>query len=192
MKKKVVIFLLVFSCFLAGCTVKPIDSINKDAINFAKEYDISEKNPFKYKTDKEIIKILTEGTGIIYFGFPECPWCKGMMKEFNNALNEKKVKEAFYFNPMKIRSENTKEYKEIVRLLDKYLANDKDGNKRLYVPEVVIVKNGEILGNNLELSKINNISGNTEEYFTETKNKEIKQSFIDMIEKLYSTDCHKC
>ena len=47
-----------------------------DNIKFSKEYNsVTKENIFVYKTKEEILNILEHGTGIVYFGYPECPWC---------------------------------------------------------------------------------------------------------------------
>ena len=49
---------------------------NTDNIKFSKEYtSVSKDNVFVYRSKDEIINILEHGTGIVYLGYPECPWC---------------------------------------------------------------------------------------------------------------------
>ena len=48
-----------------------------DAERFAKKYNFTVNNVFVYRSLDEINKILENGTGVVYLGFPECPWCKG-------------------------------------------------------------------------------------------------------------------
>ena len=41
--------------------------------------ELSNENPFVYASEEEVIRVLKEGTGVIYFGFPSCPWCRTLL-----------------------------------------------------------------------------------------------------------------
>ena len=62
----------------------------KDDVNYL-SISIDKKNPVKYILDKEVSEFLTEGTGIIYFGYPECPWCRNAVPVLMDALKEKDI-----------------------------------------------------------------------------------------------------
>ena len=49
-----------------------IDNTNRTYLNVT----INKNNPVKYASYEEVMNILESGTGIIYFGYPECPWCR--------------------------------------------------------------------------------------------------------------------
>ena len=102
-------------------------------------------NVFVYKDIDEIIKILEHGTGVVYLGFPECPWCKAYVVYLNEVAKENDVKEIYYYNILEARKNNTDEYKKIVNILSDYLQYDDEGNKRVYVPSVIGVNDGEIV-----------------------------------------------
>ena len=71
----IVIVLCVLFCLLK--VYKTEKEVIKDNVKFSQEYgSVSEDNVFCYKTIDEIINILEHGTGVVYLGFPECPWCK--------------------------------------------------------------------------------------------------------------------
>ena len=125
MKKLVVITLLLSCCLLTGCSVKKVEEVT-DAEKFAMEYDVSKENPFEYIDTKEMLELVENGSGMIYFGFPECPWCKETIHLFVDILKEKNVEKVYYYNPKKIREENTKEYKKLVKLLGDNLLEDEE------------------------------------------------------------------
>jgi len=129
------------------------------------EVDISENNTVKYVNEEEVVELLENGSGIIYFGFATCPWCRSLVTTLTKVAEEKK-ETIYYLDISNIRSkfeikdgklnkvsEGTKGYYEILRVLDNELEqyylteNDKkyDTNeKRLYAPTLVAVKDGEI------------------------------------------------
>jgi len=131
------------------------------------EINIKENNKIKYASYEEIKKILTEGSGVIYFGFPECPWCRNIINPLLNASEETEVKNIYYFNAVDIRdkkhldenntiitdNEGTKEYKELVEILydnlEEYEGLNDPTIKRLYFPTVVFVKDGKIISTHI-------------------------------------------
>ncbi len=128
------------------------DSKLTDSEKFAQEYKLKGEdgkaldNVFVYRTPEQIINILEKGTGIVYLGFPECPWCTGYVPYLNEIAKEKNLEKIYYLNVLEERKNNTTEYQKIVEILSDYLQNDEEGNKRLYVPAVIAVKDGEIVG----------------------------------------------
>lgn len=167
-----------------------------DASKFKEEYsNVSEDNVFVYRTDKEIIDILKHGTGIIYLGFPECPWCQAYVSYLDEVAKETKIEKIYYLNILEIRKNNTKEYQEIVSLLDNYLSYDEEGKKRIYVPAIVAVKEGEIIGFDDETSHDTKGYETPEEYW---KNEDLdglkaklEKMFSETVKNVCTTDCNK-
>ena len=53
--------------------------------------NISVNNTVKYISSKEAVKILKEKSGIIYFGFKTCPWCRSLVSILTDvAIEERK------------------------------------------------------------------------------------------------------
>ena len=167
-----------------------------DASKFKEEYsNVSEDNVFVYRTDKEVIDILKHGTGIVYLGFPECPWCQAYVSYLDEVTKETKIEKIYYLNILEIRKNNTKEYQEIVSLLDNYLSYDEEGKKRIYVPAVVAVKEGEIIGFDDETSHDTKGYETPEEYW---KNEDLdglkaklEKMFSETVKNVCTTDCNK-
>ena len=167
-----------------------------DASKFKEEYSrVSEDNVFVYRTDKEIIDILKHGTGIVYLGFPECPWCQVYVSYLDEVAKETKIEKIYYLNILEIRKNNTKEYQEIVSLLDNYLSYDEEGKKRIYVPAIVAVKEGEIIGFDDETSHDTQGYETPEEYW---KNEDLdglkaklEKMFSETVKNVCTTDCNK-
>lgn len=117
-----------------------------DAVKFASEYPVSEDNVFVYRSLEEINKILKNGSGIIFLGFPECPWCRGYAPIINEVAKQEKLEKVYYFNIKKDREDNSELYQETVKLLGDNLRYDDEGNRRIYAPSLIAVKNGKIVG----------------------------------------------
>ncbi len=151
----VVIVILGVFCFYPKNSKKAdTNNDNKltDSEKFAKEYNLKDEdgkaldNVFVYRTPEQIINILEKGTGIVYLGFPECPWCTAYVPYLNEIAKEKEVEKIYYLNILEERKNNTDAYKKITEILSDYLQNDEEGNKRLYVPAVIAIKDGKIVG----------------------------------------------
>lgn len=164
-----------------------------DAEKFAKEYtSVDKNNVFVYRTDEQIIKILKDGTGIVYLGFPECPWCQKYVSILNEVAKENNITKIYYFNILEDRKLETPEYKEMVSLLKNYLDTDDEGNKRIFVPEIVFVQNGEIIAHNNETAKIMNSTETPESYWTEEKIISLKTLLTEYITQINSNVCTDC
>lgn len=163
-----------------------------DNEKFANEYtEVGKNNVFVYRNADEIIKILEGGTGIVYLGFPECPWCQAYVPMLNEVAKEEGVEKIYYFNIREDRQENTKNYQKIVKLVKNYLMKDDEGNERIFVPDIYAVKDGKIIAHNNETSVIDS-DITPAEYWSDTKKSQIKQTFKGMIDSVYSNVCKTC
>jgi thiol-disulfide isomerase/thioredoxin len=215
--KKILMFItiLFMGIMLVGCT-----TINEDAKKFNDEYeslngettssgktyatlDLDENNTIKYKTSNEIISILENKTGIIYFGFPTCPWCRSMISTLLEVAKEKDL-DVNYLNIYEFRStfviengkakltkEGEEDYYKILDILDNELEdfNLKDaagaeiytGEKRLYAPTVVFVKEGKVKG-----IHVATLDSQTDPYvaLTNEQKEELKGIYLDFINKI--------
>lgn len=170
------------------------DNKETDAVRFASEYPVSEDNVFVYRTLEEINKILENGTGLIFLGFPECPWCRGYAPIINEIAKQEKLEKVYYFNIKQDRADNTELYQKAVKLLEENLRYDEEGNRRIYAPSLIAVKNGNVVGFD-DTRYWNNKSYETPEDFwnkedlTSMKEKLVKM-ITDVNEKSYCTaDC---
>ena len=162
----------------------------EDAAKFKKEYEalngevsstgtairsvtIPEDNPYVYTTAEELIKKIDKGeTFIVYFGFPNCPWCRSVIEKATEVANKKNIKTIYYINIRNDKNEEilrdkyilgkknkvekeedgTEEYKKLLEklgtVLSDYTLTTQDGDeikvgeKRIYAPNFIYVKNG--------------------------------------------------
>ena len=169
----------------------------KDNVRFANEYgSVSEENVFVYKDVNEIIKIMEHGTGIVYLGFPECPWCKAYVKYLNEVALDVGIDEIYYYNILEDRTNNTDNYKKIVSILGDNLQYDREGNHRIFVPNVSFHIDGEVIGNDYETSLDTHGLSSAMEYWTDDEISDLKERLTiymkEVFKKLSScTDCNK-
>lgn len=135
---------------------------------------IAEDNPFIYATAEEIAeKMDNKETFIVYFGFNSCPWCRSVLPSLIESAKENNVTKIYYVDVLEIRDrfeldDNHKAKRTVegsegyYKLLEKmsnvlddyepltYKAKNKTkkvkiGEKRIYAPNVVTVKDGKAL-----------------------------------------------
>lgn len=160
-----------------------------DAERFAKEYDFTVNNVFVYRNLDEINKILENGTGVVYLGFPECPWCRGYIPYLNEVAINEHLDKIYYFNILNDRKNKTSGYKKTVQLLNDYLKYDNEGNKRIYVPAVIAVNNGKIVGFDDESSLDTKGYETPEEYWKNEDLDGLKKRLSDMIKASFPSYC---
>ena len=90
------------------------------------------------------------------------------------------------------RTNNTEEYQEIVSLLDEYLEYDEEGNKRVFVPAVIVVDRGEIVGFDDETSLDTHDLDDPEEYWTEEEVRDLNEKLALMFDYVNDGTCNEC
>ncbi len=182
---------LVLAVLLPFAIKALISRPETDAERFSEEYSLVEKNNvFVFKTAEETKKILEHGTGVIFLGFPSCPWCQTYAKMLDELAKEKGIDTVYYYNIREDREKSTQTYQDFVSILSDYLQFDDLGNKRIYVPNVTFVVDGKIIGNDLETSKDTLGNKTPEKYWTEERLAAWKERVGKMMEKVAdSTGC---
>lgn len=186
-KNKTYIILIVIICMITiMMAITNKENNSEDAKRFAKEYtQVSEDNKFIYTTAEKIIEILQKGTGIIYLGFPECPWCQAYSVYLNEVAKETKTKKIYYCNTKELKNNNKENYDKIINLIKEYLPYKVDEKKTiLYVPNVTIVKNGKIIGNENTTAKDIGNATKPEEFWDNQKVLKLKETLKTYIKEI--------
>ena len=140
-------------------------ALHKDTLTFKEEYEkyngekvsngkkylevnIALKNKVEIVEETEILNIMDHKTGIVYFGFPTCPWCRNVVEPLIKLANQENVT-LYYINPKVMRDAQNKTYLSLVKKLDSYLDTGENGNKVLYVPDIYFIKDGKIMAHHL-------------------------------------------
>ena len=223
------IFLVIISVFvLTSCASK-----KTDALKFKEEYEslngtigksgkktkslsISEDNPIKYASYDEVLDVIENGTGIIYLGFPECPWCRSALPVLFETASDYNIDTIYYINMKNERDayevkdgklvyqkdekgndiKGEKGYFKLLEALDSYLddyvVTDEDskeydtGEKRIYVPLIIFVNDGKIVGTHTSTVKSQE-SGYDE--LTDEEYDELNGIYAEYIKELVDNYC---
>lgn len=226
MKKTIKLFVIIIGVLLiSACGTK--ESKTNDAKKFKEEYEslnggvsssgkdyleveIDEDNKVKYSSIKDIIKVLESGTGVIYLGYPECPWCRNVVPVLMRASNNTGIENVYYLNMHDVRDkmevdsngnvvtveEGKEGYKDLLEKLDsilsEYTVKDDDGKeydtgeKRIFVPTVIFVKNGKILDYHMDT-----VESQTDPYvgLNEEQEMELYDIYVKGIHKILGDQC---
>ena len=197
--KKIIIIMGIIIIILIGIIIFLLvnnnteneKSVETDATRFAEEYtSVDKDNRFKYATMDEVINTLEDGTGIVYLGFPECKWCQQYVVYLNELAEDRNISQIMYYNIRQDRQDNTEDYQTIVNLLKDYLTDDEEGNPRIYVPAVIFMSNGEIIGFDDETAYDTNGYDDPSEYWTEEEVNDLKDRLNSYLDK--SGICFDC
>lgn len=159
-KKLMVVIDILLGAILVGVMTFGIyQYLKSDGEKFKAEYEalnnenvninISKNNPIKYVTLDEVFDIIQNKTGVIYFGFPGCPWCRNMIPVLFEVAKNNNIDTIYYFNPRNVKKSDNDEYNKLKEILNEYLSEDENGQKVLYVPDVYFIKDGKIVGHHL-------------------------------------------
>lgn len=197
-KKRIMILVSVIILFMIGVVslvlfLKKDKKAVSDMEKFSAEYhEVSKNNVFVYRNIDEIINILEKGTGIVYLGFPECKWCQRYTKYLNEVAMDMGISKIYYYNIREDRKLNTENYQKIVSILENYLQNDEEGNKRIYVPSVIALKKGEIVGFDDETAWDTKGFETPDEYWNTDEVNDLKEKLEKMIADTGSNICTEC
>ena len=225
MKKIMIVLITLLVIVILGAIIYVVsDSKVSDEKKFKAEYEslngqkndnektypevsIREDNNVKYGSFDDVMKFLDEGTGILFLGFPECPWCRNMVSILVDTAYENEIDTIYYFNALSIRDikeldsngkvkttkKGTNEYYKLVDKLKDFLGpyeglND-ESIKRIYFPTVVFVQGGKIVG-----AHIGTVDSQEDPYklLDKKQTKELKDIYTNYINKIYGTCDESC
>ena len=145
----------------------------KNIVNVKIPFD----NRMNYLNTKELDEFLKNGTGILYFGYSTCPWCRNVVPILIDAARDSSIYTINYVDIHKVDIDKI----NLVEKLKDYLSEDENGNKRFAVPDVYVIKDGEILDNHL---------GTVDSYhnpykgMTDGEKNELKEIYMEMFREI--------
>lgn len=185
--------------FLIGCAVtqtttkEKVDNssqLNKNSgVCSSKEICSSDvgkdADKFNEITMDEVLKLLKKEhySGILYFGFTNCPWCIEAMPILEQVADNTNTSVKY----VKTRNEegkllySEKQKNELYEYIGEYMTKEKNGNIILYVPLVITIKEGEIIGGHC--GTVNEHNAHEREMNQDEKNK-LEEIYGKMINEI--------
>ncbi len=220
MNKKITILLLTLVIILTGCSDKEDVS---DSLKFKQEYEslngqkdddglsysmveISSDCKVKYMTKDKITEVLTNGTHVVYFGWPTCPYCRLAVPILLETIEEYSGISMYYYDIKELRdayvkdpsSEDGQLYSEISKIISfsecdlSSIDVFEDGTLKLAASIMYFIKDGEIIGYHRGTveSHLNAYEPLEEDQKEELK--DIYRSYLDEMIKKSPIGCGDC
>lgn len=185
------------------------ESLNGKKNDNGKKYmsiEIPKDNNVTYADFDKTMEFLENGTGILYLGFPECPWCRNAIPVLIDMAWENEISDIYYFNALSIRDvkelkdgkivttkKGTKEYYKLVEKLSDFIGPyeglEDESIKRIYFPTAVFIQGGKIVG-----SHIGTVDSQEDPYkaLTKSQKKELEKIYTENINKIYGACDDSC
>lgn len=185
MKKTLRTILLGCLCItmLSGCTPKITNHITLESsdANMSEYKWIGDTiGDFRKITIPEAHRFFTEkGSGILYMGKPNCPWCERAVPVLNEVALENKLT-IWYINAAD--PEETSDIATLKQDLHDALPVDSSGARGLYLPIVVGIKNGVITGHHTSLVDGFTIKEDDDQMNDDQKT-ELKNLYLDILKR---------
>ena len=143
--------LLLCLSFFTGCTSKGVEKstacAEQEACTFGEEVEFGFQS---MSVDESIDFFENKQSGILYFGFPGCPWCEEVIPLLEEVSQEMEVP-VHYIRTRKGKDENFEHTYSVLQkekwleYLGSYMSENEEGIPTLYVPLVVCVENGNVV-----------------------------------------------
>lgn len=181
--------------------VNEYEELNGEENSGGREYmsmDIHDEHRFKMATEEEVRELLTDGDGAIYFGFPECPWCRNAVPVMDEAAAAVNLDEIHYVNVFDMRDQKTLVDGEIVvdkegtdfyyylleQLGDKaplYTSLEDPNEHRITVPLIAVV-----IGGNVVETHLGTVESQEDPYvpLTDEQRQELKDIYATMFSRI--------
>ncbi len=134
---------------------------------------------------QESIRMFSEGgSGIVVYSTDSCPFCNRAIPVLNDVLKEYGIKAYYIDTSQPIASDQKTSmdlYNELCTYIDSIFELDEDGEPMFQIPEVIAVKNGEIVGHHLSLLD-SFILTDPEAQLDEAQTEELKEIYRGLIE----------
>ena len=155
-----------------------------DAAKFKQHYSqAADDNRFVYVSPSEIKQIFEHGSGLVFLGFKECPWCQKLAPMIDEAAKAEGLTKVYYMDIRQARANNDVTYQMLVEKLKDYLAKDGDGNPRIFVPDVTALHDGKIVGRFLPETSIDDKGLTSGEYWTTERRADAIKQLREIIAK---------
>lgn len=184
----IICFLIIFT----SCTNKKTEENNVKGCDGDEICDVKNQADMSgYETMKDanhrfisipmqdfLVKTENKESGIFYFGYVACPWCQEAVPVMNEVAKQLDLN--IYYIDKKAETSDEATIAKVEDVL-KGILTEMDGKPHLYVPEVVVVKDGEIIDHHL--STIGDYDAH-ERTMTAQEQEQLKHLYQDLFSKL--------
>ncbi len=165
-----------------GCGDEPICDVGKSADMSAYEGFMETNHRFIEAPMKDfLIKLDNQASAVYYFGYSTCPWCVEALPIMNEVAEAENIN-IFYIDK-KAETSDDESAAAIEARLGDILDRDDEGKPHLYVPFVVVIKDGEVIAHHTGTLDSHDAH---ERKMNEDEKQELKAIYEEMFAKLAS------
>lgn len=152
-----------------------------DAARFKAVYSrVANDNRFVFASADEVLEKFESGSGLIFLGFQQCPWCQQLAPLVDDAAKAEGLDKIYYLDIRHARETNDATYKKLVEKLKSHLRTDENGQPRVYVPDVTALKDGRVVGHFLQETTVDGEKATADTYWT----KERRARAVEQLRKM--------
>lgn len=153
-----------------------------DAARFKAAYSrVADDNRFVFASAGEVLEKFESGSGLIFLGFQQCPWCQQLAPIVDEAAKAEGLDKIYYLDIRHARETNDDTYKKLVEKLKPHLRTDENGQPRVYVPDVTALKDGHIVGHFLQETTADGEKVTADTYWTRERRARAVEQLRQMI-----------
>ena len=147
------------------------------------EINVSEDNPIKYVTLKELVDVLdSDETAYVYISSPTCPYCRATVETLFEVAKALDIKKIYYYENSKERKVEENESQLMEELASKgVVTKEDDGKMRWGIPLVLKIKNGEIVSTTRGVTYSLNEGQSKHDELTEEQKKSVYDRYYEAL-----------
>ena len=147
------------------------------------EINVSEDNPIKYVTLKELVDVLdSDETAYVYISSPTCPYCRATVETLFEVAKALDIKKIYYYENSKERKVEENESQLMEELASKgVVTKEDDGKMRWAIPLVLKIKNGEIVSTTRGVTYSLNEGQSKNDELTEEQKKSVYDRYYEAL-----------
>lgn len=206
--KKITIVLVFIAMFLAACSQdntpvrdqsvrEALEALNGQTSSSGRPYldvNLSDDQVFLPISEADALELISSGTGVIVFEYPECPWCRSAMPVMDDAARRIGLDTIYAFNirehrneinlengELVVKNEGSEFYRKVLEILGDdlpvYEGLNDESLRRIYVPLVLVLKDGKV-----EASHLATVESQTDPYvaLSDDQRQELLDIYLDM------------
>lgn len=149
-------------------------SYTTDAERFYEEYNVPKENKFEYIGTGNLIKLIKEGTGIVFIGDKENKWSQKYAALLYDITKDAGINKIYYYDARRVKMLQNRNYYNLLKALEGNLIETDDSISNLFTPSLYVIKNGVVVFHDSTSSVVNN-EDKIETYWSEAKVNEFKE-----------------
>jgi rhodanese domain protein len=181
-----VIAIVICGWYIWSRSQTPPSPQPSDAARFKAAYSrVANDNRFVFASPGEVLEKFESGSGLIFLGFQQCPWCQQLAPLVDDAAKAEGLDKIYYLDIRHARETNDATYKKLVEKLKPHLRTDENGQPRVYVPDVTALKGGHIVGHFLQETTTDGEKATADMYWTRERRARAVEQLRQMIRAMH-------